>query len=98
MAKPNKESGDSGKSNQDSFNEKNTTKVNNKVKKKDQKTSTEGEVLLKLPGGWKYQLPGKRQRVILGFLVIGLNVFLVIAVILYFYVPSFQDFVYNVGR
>tara|TARA_Y100001968_G_C19269825_1_gene673645 strand:+ start:262 stop:567 length:306 start_codon:yes stop_codon:yes gene_type:complete len=63
-----------------------------------QKNSEQGEVLLKLPGGFKYQLPGKRQRVILGSVVIGLNVLLVLAVILYFYSPDFQDFVYNFGR
>tara|TARA_B100000700_G_C14733265_1_gene709417 strand:- start:391 stop:702 length:312 start_codon:yes stop_codon:yes gene_type:complete len=56
------------------------------------------EVVFNLPAGVKYTLPGKRQRVILGSLVVGLNLILVIAVIAYFYIPSFQDFIYNVGR
>ncbi len=56
------------------------------------------EVLLKLPGGFKYKLPGKRQRVLVGSIVVGLNLLLVIAVVVYFYNPSFQQFIYNVGR
>ncbi len=56
------------------------------------------EVLLSLPGGFKYKLPGKRQRVIVGSLVLGLNLLLVAAVALYFYSPAFQEFIYNVGR
>ncbi len=57
-----------------------------------------GELLLKLPAGLEYRLPGKRQRVFLGATVVGLNLILVIAVIVYFYSPSFQEFVYNVGK
>ena len=56
------------------------------------------DVLVNLPAGLKYKVPGKRQRVIIGSIVIGLNVLLVISVLLYFYSPSFQDFVYNFGR
>ncbi len=56
------------------------------------------EVLLSLPGGFKYRMPGKRQRVVIASIVIGLNALLVIAVLVYFYNPSFQDFIYNVGR
>ena len=56
------------------------------------------DVLVNLPAGLKYKVPGKRQRVIIGSIVIGLNVLLVITVLLYFYSPSFQDFVYNFGR
>ena len=56
------------------------------------------DVLVNLPAGLKYKVPGKRQRVIIGSIVIGLNVLLVISVLVYFYNPSFQDFVYNFGR
>ncbi len=47
---------------------------------------------------FKYKLPGKRQRVIIGSIVLGLNLLLVILVAIYFYSPAFQDFIYNVGR
>ena len=56
------------------------------------------DVILNLPAGFKYKVPGRRQRVLIGSIVIGLNVILVISVLLYFYNPSFQDFIYNVGR
>ena len=56
------------------------------------------DVLVNLPAGLKYKVPGKRQRVIIGSIVIGLNVLLVISVLVYFYNPSFQDFIYNFGR
>ena len=56
-----------------------------------------GTLYLK-PAGMKYKVPGKRQRVIIGSIVIGLNVLLVISVLVYFYNPSFQEFVYNFGR
>ena len=56
------------------------------------------EVLLNLPAGMKYKLPGKRQRIVVASLVLGLNLILVLAVLLYFYSPSFHDFIYNVGR
>ena len=76
----------------------------NKSKKKAAQASEggskkgEGEVLLNLPAGLKYRMPGKRQRLVVGSIVVGLNVLLVIAVIVYFYNPSFQEFVYSVGR
>ena len=60
--------------------------------------SNEQEVLLKLPGGFEYKMPGKRQRIIVASIVVGLNFLLLIAVGLYFYVPAFKDFVYNLGR
>ncbi len=56
-----------------------------------------GEVLLSV-GGLKYTMPGKRQRVVIGSIVLGLNLLLVVAVLLYFYNPSFQEFIYTVGR
>ncbi len=55
------------------------------------------EVLIKV-GGFEYKTPTKKTRVFLGGLVIGLNVILVLAVVLYFYNPAFQEFIYNVGR
>ena len=67
----------------------------NKFKKSN---SNDPDVLVNLPAGLKYKVPGKRQRVIIGSIVIGLNVLLVISVLVYFYVPAFQDFIYNFGR
>tara|TARA_B100000965_G_scaffold92774_1_gene75664 strand:+ start:657 stop:932 length:276 start_codon:yes stop_codon:yes gene_type:complete len=67
----------------------------NKFKKS---TTSDPDVLVNLPAGLKYKVPGKRQRVIIGSIVIGLNVLLVISVLVYFYNPSFQDFIYNFGR
>ncbi len=69
-----------------------------KNKSKDKGDSSSQEVLLTFPGGFQYRMPGKRQRVVLGSLVLGLNVLLVIAVLLYFYSPTFHDFVFNFGR
>ena len=72
----------------------------NKVKggKFKRSSSNDPDVLVNLPAGMKYKVPGKRQRVIIGSIVIGLNVLLVISVLVYFYNPSFQEFVYNFGR
>ncbi len=67
----------------------------NKFKKS---SSNDPDVLVNLPAGMKYKVPGKRQRVIIGSIVIGLNVLLVISVLVYFYNPSLQEFVYNFGR
>ena len=73
-----------------------TDKVqDNKFKKSSPK---DPDVLVNLPAGLKYKVPGKRQRVIIGSIVIGLNILLVISVLVYFYSPSFQDFIYNFGR
>ena len=73
-----------------------TSKVkDNKFKKS---SSNDPDVLVNLPAGMKYKVPGKRQRVIIGSIVIGLNVLLVISVLVYFYNPSFQEFIYNFGR
>ncbi len=60
-------------------------------------TSSEREVLIKV-GGFEYKTPTKNTRVFLGSLVIGLNLLLVLATALYFYVPDFKNFIYNVGR
>ena len=74
-------------------------KTNNVKQNKFKKSSpNDPDVLVNLPAGLKYKVPGKRQRVIIGSIVIGLNVLLVISVLVYFYSPSFQDFVYNFGR
>ncbi len=49
-------------------------------------------------GGLKYKLPGKRQRVILGSVVLGLNLVLAVVAVLYFTNPNFQEFIFTVGR
>ena len=59
--------------------------------------SNDAEVLLKV-GGLEYKTPGKRQRVVIGSIVLGLNTLLLLAVVLYFYNPTFKEFVYTVGR
>ena len=61
-------------------------------------TTNDPDVLVNLPAGLKYKVPGKRQRVLIGSVVIGLNLLLVVSVVVYFYSPAFQDFVYNFGR
>ena len=69
-------------------------------KQKKAKASPESdprEVLIKV-GGFEYKTPTKKTRVFLGALVLGLNLILVLAVLLYFYVPAFHEFIYNVGR
>ncbi len=65
---------------------------------KNSPNSENQEVLLKLPGGFEYKMPGKRQRIVVASLVVGLNMLLLVAVGLYFYVPGFKDFIYNIGR
>ena len=93
-----KQSGsDDSQSTQESSN-RTRKKLDNSNSNKPGDLKSQGEVLFSLPGGFKYQLPGKRQRLILGSLVIGLNLILVLAVIIYFYSPKFQTFVYNFGR
>ena len=68
------------------------------AKDKSFSNSQKEEVLLNLPAGLKYRMPGKRQRVVVGSVVIVLNALLVLSVILYFYSPAFQEFIYNFGR
>tara|TARA_Y100001968_G_scaffold292816_2_gene298362 strand:- start:51499 stop:51735 length:237 start_codon:yes stop_codon:yes gene_type:complete len=70
----------------------------NSTKGKSFANSDDQDVLLNLPAGLKYKMPGKRQRLVVGSLVIGLNLLLVISVILYFYNPAFQEFIFNFGR
>ncbi len=79
---------------------KDNSKQTNKVKENVRKAANpnDSDVLVNLPAGLKYKVPGKRQRVIIGSIVIGLNLLLVISVIFYFYNPSFQEFIYNFGR
>ena len=60
--------------------------------------SEDQDVLLNLPAGMKYRMPGKRQRVLVGSIVLGLNIVFVLGVVLYFYSPAFQQFVYTFGR
>ena len=80
------------------FNSKKTNDKATKANKFKKSTSNDPDVLVNLPAGMKYKVPGKRQRVIIGSIVIGLNVLLVISVLVYFYNPGFQEFVYNFGR
>ena len=54
------------------------------------------EVLIKV-GSLEYKAPGRRQRVVLGAIVLGGNILLVLAAVLYFYSPAFKDFVYTLG-
>ena len=49
----------------------------NKFKKS---RSNDPDVLVNLPAGMKYKVPGKRQRVIIGSIVIGLNVLRAISI------------------
>ncbi len=77
----------------------NSGKSKNSKKNSEKRSSPEGqEVLLRLPGGFEYKAPGKRQRVIIASLVLGLNALLLVAVGLYFYNPAFKSFIYNIGR
>ena len=66
-------------------------------KSKTKADSSNQEVLLKV-GGFEYKAPGRRQRIIIGSIVIGLNLLLVLATAAYFYIPAFKEFIYNVGR
>ena len=45
-----------------------------------------------------YTLPGKRQINIFAFVVLGLNLFFVVGILLFFNNDSFHDFIFNVGR
>ena len=83
-----------------SKNSKDKSKKVQKIQGNVQKASSlkDSDVLVNLPAGLKYKVPGKRQRVIIGSIVIGLNLLLVIGVLFYFYSPAFQDFVYNFGK
>ena len=79
-------------------NDKATKTIKVKENKFKKSNPNDSDVLVNLPAGMKYKVPGKRQRVIIGSIVIGLNVLLVISVLVYFYNPAFQEFVYNFGR
>ena len=83
-----------------SKNSKENSKKNDKSQRTTKKFTTikDPDVLVNLPAGLKYKVPGKRQRVLIGSIVIGLNLILVISVVVYFYNPAFQDFIYNFGR
>ena len=78
-----------------------SNKSKNKKEGKKAKTSQNsgsGEVLLELPGGFKYKLPGKKQRIAVGAVVLGLNILFLLAVLAFFYIPNFHAFIYNFGR
>ena len=55
------------------------------------------EVLLKV-AGIEYKEPGKRQRLAIASIVLGGNLLLVIATLLYFYNPAFKAFITTVGK
>ena len=100
MAEPKKKGGEGlgGKKETEKKTVLNKSKQSNKKINTSQGSEAEdGEVLLKV-GPLKYKLPGKRQRIALSWAVVGLNLLLVLAVVVYFYNPSFQQFIYNVGR
>ena len=65
--------------------------------KKAKSDGSNQEVLIKV-GGLEYKTPSRKQRIVIGSIVIGLNLLLVIASVAYFYVPGFQEFIYNIGR
>ena len=48
--------------------------------------------------GIKYKTPGKRQRIVVASVVLGLNVVLALGVLLYLKNPGFKDLIYNIGR
>ena len=102
MAEPKESSGKGMLPNQNGGNKGNKSRSgdtgSSKGKSKWDSNPEDEEVLLKLPGGFKYKMPGKRQRVFIGSIVLGLNFLLILAVILYFYSPAFKDFIYTVGR
>ncbi len=65
--------------------------------KKAKSDDSNQEVLIKV-GGLEYKTPSRRQRIVIGSIVIGLNLLLVLATVAYFNVPGFQEFIYNIGR
>ncbi len=73
----------------------NGKKVNSKSKTSSENSNE--EVLISI-GGFKYRTPGRRQRIVIGSIVIGLNVLVVMATVAYFYIPGFHEYIYNVGR
>ena len=71
--------------------------LNKKTKVSGPSSSQSGEVLFNVLG-FQYRLPGKQQRIVIASVVLGLNVLLVLFVLLYFYNPSFKEFIFNFGR
>ncbi len=69
-----------------------------KSKKKNKGNGSEVNLDEYKVGAFTYKIPGKRQRVIVASLVLGLNLILALGVALYFYNPGFKDFIYNLGR
>ncbi len=77
-------------------NKKNRAKLSSSQKRKSKSnSSTQDEYSI---AGLKYKTPGRRQRIIVGSIVIGLNLILVIMALLYFNNPLFHDFIYHIGR
>ena len=72
--------------------------VKNNESTKDSKKAKKGLASLLKGKKLTYTLPGKKQINIFGSIVLGLNIFLIFLVILYFNNQQFHDFVFNVGR
>ena len=73
-------------------------KVKNDVEIKESKKEKKGLAGFLKGKKFTYTLPGKKQIIIFGSIVIGLNMILVLLVILYLKNQAFHDFVFNVGR
>ena len=90
----NKQKGSKNKKIASMSNSKSLQAEKNSQKKFAREDADKRDVLLKV-GPLEYKLPGKRQRLVIGSIVLWLNLLLVIAVIVYFYNPSFQEFVFR---
>ena len=78
-----------------------TSKKKKKIKKLDDNNAEKNlkkNIFSRIPKSFTYTLPGQKQRLILGSIVIGLNLLLLGAIYLYFNNPAFKDFVFQIGR
>ena len=73
-------------------------KVKNDQPIKDLKKNKKGLASYLKGKKFTYNLPGKKQINIFGFMVLALNIILVFLVIMYFNNQVFHDFIFNVGR
>ena len=81
--------------NKKGFSEK-SYEVDNKVE--DESNPKKGLAKILAEKKFTYTLPGKRQINIFAFVVLGLNLFFVVGIILFFNNDTFHDFIFNVGR
>ncbi len=70
--------------------------VNNKVENESEPKKGLSKILAEKK--FTYTLPGKRQINIFAFIVLGLNLFFVVGILLFFNNDTFHDFIFNVGR